>query len=273
MHTTSYLKMESFFRAYGDQFPRGPAGKVEVLEVGSKSYEGQDSYRSLIDDSVQHYVGLDLEAGLNVDIVPAVPFVWPEIADDSFDVCISGQTFEHNPFFWATAAEMVRVLRPGGFLCITAPGSGPVHRYPMDCWRFYPDSWSSLCHLVGIDLLETYYEPDSLAPRLDDWGAWRDTMFIARKPAADSPGAAEAAERRAQLIAPFQNGFGNFESVSHRVGPAFSDYLERVPLSKPKWPLLNLRKRVSQALYSTDMRYDIRIYEPSEEEKAGVARP
>ena len=32
-----------------------------------------------------------------------------------------------------------RVLVPGGLACIIAPGAQGVHRFPVDCWRFYPD--------------------------------------------------------------------------------------------------------------------------------------
>jgi SAM-dependent methyltransferase len=265
MHTTSFQKMKSFFNVYRGAFtPSGADGRVRVLEIGSKSYEGQTSYRGLIDDAREQYVGLDLEPGLNVDLVPSLPYVWPEIPDSSFDVCISGQSFEHNPFFWVTAAEMVRVVKPGGYLCIIAPGSGPVHRYPLDCWRFYPDSWSGLCALVGLELVETYWEPDSLAPRLEDWGAWRDTMLIARRPLAQGAEADAAAERRRQLTAPFQQGFGAFESVSHRHGPCVADYLSNLSFAQSRWPLEGLRKKVAETLYSRPGNPEVKLYEPEQ---------
>jgi SAM-dependent methyltransferase len=261
MHTTSYSKMKSFFRAYGAEFPVGPGGKSRVLEIGSKSYEGQDSYRSLIDDSRQEYVGLDLEPGLNVDLVPATPFVWPEIADDSFQICISGQTFEHNPFFWVTASEMARVTAPGGYICLIAPGAGPVHRYPMDCWRFYPDSWSSLCALVGLELVETYWEPDSMVPVLNDWGQWRDTMLIARKPDLAGAELEEVVRRRAQLIAPFVNGFGAFTPISHRHGKAVADYLATVERAKPTWPFEPQRRKIAAKVHTRPV---LPVYEPED---------
>lgn len=123
MHVASFEKMKAFISAYSDQFPHD-AGKSRILEVGSKTYRDQDTYRSLIDDHRQSYTGLDLEVGDNVDIVPRNAYVWEEIPDDSFDVCISGQTFEHNPFFWVTACEIARVLVPGGYVCIIAPAGG-----------------------------------------------------------------------------------------------------------------------------------------------------
>jgi SAM-dependent methyltransferase len=245
MHPSSHNKMRSFFRTYVAELER--KSRVRILEVGSKSYEDQDSYRSLVDAQKHDYTGLDLEPGLNVDVVPDTPYVWPEISDESFEICISGQTFEHNPFFWVTASEMARVLVPGGYLCIIAPGGGPVHRYPMDCWRFYPDSWSALCALVGLEVVESYWEPDSVAIEVIG-GEWRDTMLIARKPLGEE-GAEEAATRRAQLISPFQGGFGQFEAIADRRGKCVDDYLASAERNEQRWPLQKLRKKIAQKLY------------------------
>jgi len=225
MHGSSYDKMTSFFRVYRDRFPLHD-GKTRILEIGAKSYQGQDTYRGLVDDTRETYTGLDLESGKNVDIVPASMFVWDEIADDSFDVCISGQTFEHNPYFWVTACEIARVLVPGGFVCIIAPGAGAVHRYPVDCYRFYPDSWAALAALMGLDVEEVYFETDEMALRVPG-GRWRDSMMIARKPVLDAGAAALAAQRRDQVTRPFREGFGTFDAVGHRHGPAVGDYTSR----------------------------------------------
>lgn len=35
---------------------------------------------------------------------------------------------------------MARILEPGGTMLVVAPSAGIVHRYPFDCWRYYPDS-------------------------------------------------------------------------------------------------------------------------------------
>lgn len=223
MHQSSYAKMASFFRSYQDRFPK-TEGVSRVLEVGSKSYEGQPTYRGLIDHSIQTYTGLDLEPGHNVDIVPKRRFVWAEIADERFDVCISGQSFEHNPFFWITMAEIARILAPAGYACIIAPGSGLVHRFPLDCWRFYPDSWAALCALTGLELVEAYFEPDDMAMKVLG-GNFRDNLLIAKKPTTES---VELKERRRKLVEPFKDGFGTFESVAQKEGPCIEDYRKTV---------------------------------------------
>ncbi len=131
MHDSSLGKV----RAFRDAYLAPPA---RVLDVGSRSEHGHDSHRPIF--AGFDYVGLDTIEGPNVDFVPADPYCWSEIPTESFDAVVCGQVIEHNPYFWITTAEIARVLRPGGMLCLTAPSSGGVHRFPLDCWRFYPDS-------------------------------------------------------------------------------------------------------------------------------------
>ncbi|MFL6721072.1 MAG: methyltransferase domain-containing protein [Sphingomonas sp.] len=243
--------MASFLRVYADRFP-DKDGKARLLDVGSQAFEGQPTHKSLINPRQIAYSGLDLEPGLNVDIVALHKFVWPEIADESFDICISGQTFEHNPFFWVTMAEIARVLVPGGYACIIAPGGGKVHRYPLDCWRFYPDSWGALCSLCGLEPVEVYFEPDDMAMVVVD-GGLRDSMVIARKPLEPNEG---AATRRRMLIEPFSDGYGSFEPVMHREGPAIADYRKTAAKG------LGWRSKLAAAVKATVLP----IYDPSDPE-------
>ncbi len=47
------------------------------------------------------------------------------------------------------------MLTPDGLVAVIAPSGGYVHQYPLDCWRFYPDSWGALCAYVGLTLEES----------------------------------------------------------------------------------------------------------------------
>jgi SAM-dependent methyltransferase len=240
MHASSLAKMASFFRTYADQFPR-ENGVCKLLEVGSKTYRGQPNYRELIDKEWIRYTGLDLEAGENVDLVPERGYVWPELKSDSFGVCISGQTFEHNPFFWVTMAEISRVLVPGGIACIIAPGAQGVHRFPVDCWRFFPDSWAALCALTGLELLEVYFETDKMALSVID-GEIRDSMVIARKPQVTSE---QTSARLKQITEPFTHGNVDFTPVMQKEGPCIADYRRTAPRTK------KVRARVMQLILPT----------------------
>jgi SAM-dependent methyltransferase len=218
MHLSSLLKARLFVETYAGRGPAA-AGRRRVLEVGSKSYDAQQTYRPLFPPEAFDYVGLDVEPGPNVDVVPAAGYVWDEIGDDSFDLCVSGQTFEHNPFFWVTFGEIGRILKPGGHAFICAPGAGSVHRFPYDCWRFYPDAWRALAALTGLELVESWFESDAAAEAMPG-GMWRDSCAIVRKPAGD---AAALNDRLRALAAPHR-GRGFALPDLPPPGPAFGAY-------------------------------------------------
>lgn len=223
MHRTSQLKMHSFWQQY--LLPAAAAAKLRVLDVGSKSYSGHDTYASLFPHPNIEYTGLDLEPGSGVDIVPAHPFLWRELADNQFDVCISGQTFEHNPLFWITFAEMARVLKPNGLAFVIAPGRGVVHRYPLDCWRFFPDAWHALCQYTGLELVETFFE-DGGNPKAEPSLMWCDSCVIARKPTLATTAERQAFDAQLNRIASSALGQVQVPSTSERLGPALTHYLE-----------------------------------------------
>lgn len=179
MHLSSYLRMEWFVKTY-----LAEARPMTVLDVGSCAIEGSGSYKPLFQQDKFSYKGLDIEAGANVDIVAATPYLWPMIPDKSIDAVISGQTFEHNEFFWFTVREMVRVLKDEGLLCIIAPRNAPIHRFPVDVYRFDADGMIALARFGGLDPL---HASTNLAPAdaplewFDEFNG--DSMLVARKPA------------------------------------------------------------------------------------------
>lgn len=63
--------------------------------------------------------------------------------------------------FWLLYLEIMRVLKPTGIFYLNVPSNGEFHRWPVDCWRFYPDSGRALIKWAKIngisaDLLESY---------------------------------------------------------------------------------------------------------------------
>jgi SAM-dependent methyltransferase len=147
------------------------------LDIGS--YDVNGSYRPLFEAPNWEYVGMDLTPGPNVNLILASPYRWP-LPSHSADVIVSGQAFEHIEFFWLTWLEVVRVLKPGGLVFLIAPSRGPEHRYPVDCWRFYPDGFRALANYGALQLLEvnTDWQPHSDP----DSAPWGDTVGVFRKP-------------------------------------------------------------------------------------------
>ena len=176
MHLSSIDKMKVFRDKY---LSRREDTELRILDLGSMEIGG--SYRSIFDEEKWEYTGMDLLPGKNVDIVLSDPYNWLEIESNSIDVFISGQTFEHIEYFWRTMLEIARVLKPGALCCIIAPSSGPEHKYPVDCWRFYPDGFKALARYAKLEVSEisTQWEPKGYSDGSDSWA---DTMLVASKP-------------------------------------------------------------------------------------------
>lgn len=107
MHKNSHDKMEWFKNTYLNK-----SSKLEILDVGSLDGKGDYNYSDIFDEENWTYAGLDYQAGNNVDIVVTDIYNWFEVEDNTYDVVISGQIFEHLEFFWLTMSQIERVLRP-----------------------------------------------------------------------------------------------------------------------------------------------------------------
>ena len=89
-----------------------------VLEVGSLDING--SVRSAFTDC--EYTGADLAAGPGVDIV--CPGQMLGFATGHFDVSVSCECFEHNPYWVETWANMLRMTRSGGLVLMSCATTG-----------------------------------------------------------------------------------------------------------------------------------------------------
>jgi len=174
VHQSSYIKMETFRQKYLNGREKDP---LRIYDLGSQDVNG--NYRPIFAEPAWTYVGIDMTPGKNVDVALGTPYVWRELTSKSADVLISGQAFEHIRYFWITMFEIERVLKPGGICCILAPSSGPEHRYPVDCWRFYPDGMSSLASFVEFEVLEI--STDWEGSTYPDSVGWHDSMLVCRK--------------------------------------------------------------------------------------------
>jgi SAM-dependent methyltransferase len=169
--------MTAFRRRYLDPQAMKP---LTILDLGSQDIRG--SYRAIFDRPPWRYVGVDIVPGRNVDLVIRDPYNWREVKSNSTDVLISGQTFEHTEFFWETAEEIERVLKPNGLCCIIAPWTGPVHRYPLDCWRINCDGMLAIARYARLEVLEAWTQTAD-SPKYDaDSNQWHESILVARKP-------------------------------------------------------------------------------------------
>lgn len=171
MHKNSHKKMEWFKNTY-----LSTNDHLEILDVGSLDGEGNYNYSDIFNEKNWNYTGLDIQAGNNVDIVVTDIYNWFEIEDNTYDVIISGQFFEHLEFFWLTMSQIERVLRPGGFVCIIAPSNGPKHGGNMpNGYRFYEDGLRAMAKYVDLEVLHASVDNREVAK------PWYDACLVAHK--------------------------------------------------------------------------------------------
>ncbi len=152
MHPTALSNGKLFFDTYVASL-----GEVTIIDLGSQDVNG--SLREVCPANAR-YIGVDFAPAINVDVILADPYSLP-FETASIDAVVTSSCFEHSEMFWLLFNEVLRVLKPGGLFYLNAPSNGAFHRYPVDCWRFYPDSgralvaWARRCGL-DVEMLESF---------------------------------------------------------------------------------------------------------------------
>lgn len=171
MHKNSHSKMEWFKKTY-----LNISNKLDILDVGSLDNKGNYNYSDIFNEKNWNYTGLDFQSGNNVDIVVTDIYNWFEIKDNTYDVVISGQLFEHLEFFWITMSEIERVLKPGGYVCIIVPSAGPKHGGKMpNCYLFYEDGLKAMAKYVELEVIH------SSVDEREEAKPWNDACLVAYK--------------------------------------------------------------------------------------------
>lgn len=193
MHPSAMANGKLFFDTYVTRL-----GDVTVVDIGAQDVNG--SLREVCPPDAR-YIGVDFADAKGVDIVLTDPYVLP-FDDESVDVVVSSSCFEHAEMFWIVFLEVLRVLKPSGLFYLNAPSNGLFHRFPVDCWRFYPDSgralatWAQRCG-VSAALIESYTSPQHTDP-------WNDFVAVFAK---DESRIGQHPNRMLSALSAFENGF------------------------------------------------------------------
>jgi hypothetical protein len=196
MHASSYENMVRCCEIYivGGFFDS--RSEIKVVELGSAELNG--SYRQIFSDERFRFLGIDTAEGNGVDMVLEDPYRIP-LPDSHADIVVSGQVLEHSEYFWMVFAEMMRILKPDGFLFLIVPSAGPIHREPVDCYRFFPDAYLALAKYTGCELTDMWH---------DDRGPWNDLVGVFQHASAPKAfpqaGAAESETWRPAVCTPAQ---------------------------------------------------------------------
>jgi SAM-dependent methyltransferase len=125
--------------------PAGPVYEFGAYQVAGQ--EGIGDLRSLF--STSQYVGCDLRPGPGVDRIEDLSRLSLPDAVAGAVLCLD--TLEHVFDVPRAAAEMIRVLRPGGLMIVSAPMDFHIHAHPDDYWRMTPSCLARLlCPLSTV---------------------------------------------------------------------------------------------------------------------------
>ena len=181
-HSANVLLSNFVLRLHGVRNAR-------VLELGTRR---SDPKRSTVHrawaaaDAV--YTCSDFEAGLDVDVLADVHTLSQVIAPNSLDAVIACSVFEHVQRPWIGAAEIGKVLKPGGQVFVQTHFAFPIHGFPSDYWRYTRDALETIFGAdAGLRVIGSAYQfPVELhAPELPAPGeieAYLNTCVVAEKP-------------------------------------------------------------------------------------------
>lgn len=154
MHPNCYIELKKFLEKSSGSQP------LSVVDIGA--YDINGNFRDSFPPSYS-YLGVDIAAGNNVDIVLANHHRWAELDGMQFDIAISANTIEHVRDIYSWFREFAKIIKPGGRFHLNAPFIHHIHRYPVDCWRILPDGMEFLIkEVAGLELEECYHSGDDI---------------------------------------------------------------------------------------------------------------
>jgi glycosyltransferase involved in cell wall biosynthesis len=126
--------------------------KPRVLEVGSLNVQEKPagSIREDVQSFAGEYTGIDIRAGVDVDMVLPAENIIERYGTESFDVIMSTEMLEHARNWAVVLYNMIMAIKKDGLLVLTtrSPGFGR-HEYPSDYWRFSIKDFKEIFEPIG----------------------------------------------------------------------------------------------------------------------------
>ncbi|AWJ85443.1 hypothetical protein TSH58p_17875 (plasmid) [Azospirillum sp. TSH58] len=110
--------------------------RLVVAEVGARVVSSQMSPLRAAFAGAERYIGMDIHAAPNVDVVGDAHYIHDLIGTAAAGAVFSLSVMEHLAHPWLFAYGVNRALRVGGLTFHTTHQSWPVHEEPNDFWRF-----------------------------------------------------------------------------------------------------------------------------------------
>lgn len=151
-----------------------------VLELGT--LQSQPGRSTMHRDWVPHaseFLGTDIQAGPDVDIVADLHQLTDVVGVERFDVILSCSTFEHLKYPTLAAHELMKALKVGGLLYVQTHQTFPLHGYPHDYFRFSRDALASLFGTqMGFEVVATNHDFPARVYARRDRSSHRHAAFL-----------------------------------------------------------------------------------------------
>jgi SAM-dependent methyltransferase len=161
--TVSGTQAREFNARSRDEWVAARAGSIvpgsRVLDVGAGMAPYRDLFRHChyATQDFAQYEGYKGSEGqyAHIDFVSDIAEI--PVADATFDVILCTEVLEHVPRPIEALREMVRIVKPGGRLFLTAPLGSGLHQEPYHFYGGYTDHWYRKfltefgCEVVSIE--------------------------------------------------------------------------------------------------------------------------
>lgn len=129
-----------------------------VVEVGVRRQDMKTPtiHRSVVPHAAS-YIGVDVEAGMDVDVVANAEELSRHFAAGSLDAVVCIATLEHIKRPWLAIQEFSTVLKAGGLAFIETHQTFPLHYFPSDYFRFTAEAIEVMCGDAGMEIVRSAY--------------------------------------------------------------------------------------------------------------------
>ena len=118
-----HASVRDFLSGCARRFPKQFGNGCRVVEFGSRDINGTPRQHF---GKPLEWVGIDCKGGKNVDIVGLCHEYDPDHAD--YDVVVSTEALEHDPYWEKTLQQAAKLLRSGGVFAMTCGSENrPAH--------------------------------------------------------------------------------------------------------------------------------------------------
>ena len=144
---------------------------TDILEVGSRNVIGGVT-KNLFPKA--NYIGFDYYEGENVDVVGDAHEL-SKYFDKKFDLIYCSAVFEHLAMPWKVSTEIIKILKPGGYVFIETHYSYSSHERPWHFFQFsenaldvlFPETFGMKCIRKGCsNLIEGFFSKKYAAKAL-----------------------------------------------------------------------------------------------------------